>query len=359
MNLLQTSDPAPRQTAASPARDPRLARGDGRYDVRVGCIGRGQAGKTALFRAFAEGPVGEYFPSGLYLDVGDPKQAAQLIRGAEETRRLLEASGLPPTLETPAMRYQLCEGDVQRVSFQLREVIGQVLTHTLPDSAPEQQARYDEYLKSLLDTHVLWTVIPCPPPNPTAQDRRRYGNDLRITSAYLREALRQRPATQPCSVALVISKIDALFKDEEDARAALTADVLVNGLLPLVNTIKWSERVTDAAIVPVTAFGFGNAVPSPAPKLNAETPADDPFGDELEWLLKEGASQQPCNLTTLVLWSLLYGLLHQETPSGSRGEEPVIAGICRKLEQDLQSGGRWLVPLKGRACGGPAPGGAP
>src|SRR5204862_5379367 len=127
----------------------------------------------------------------------------------------------------------------------MREVIGQVLTHTLPDSAPEQQAHYEEYLKSLLNTQVLWAVIPCPPPNPGPRDRRRYANDLRITAAYLREALRLRPADQPAAVALVISKIDTLFRDPDEARSALTDDVLRGALGPLVSMVARSTRATE------------------------------------------------------------------------------------------------------------------
>src|SRR3954471_2987175 len=110
-------------------------------EVRTGCIGRGHAGKTALFRALSEGPVGDFFPSGLHVDVGDPREVAQMIREAEETQRVLQMSGLPPTLEASQIRYYLYEGDEQRVVFKMREVIGQVLTHTLPSSSQEQQAR--------------------------------------------------------------------------------------------------------------------------------------------------------------------------------------------------------------------------
>src|SRR5262249_17994026 len=59
---------------------------------------------------------------------------------------------------------------------------------------------------------------PCPPPNPNARDRRRYANDLRITLAYLREALRLRSLEQPVAVALVLSKIDTLFPEAQAAR---------------------------------------------------------------------------------------------------------------------------------------------
>ena len=69
-----------------------------------------------------------------------------------------------------------------------------------------------------MNTHVLWAVVPCPPPDPSPRDRRRYANDLRITLAYLREALRLRTPEQPVAVALVLSKIDTLFPDAEEAQ---------------------------------------------------------------------------------------------------------------------------------------------
>ncbi len=192
---------------ARPGEFGRRETGPEAAEVRAGCIGRGHAGKTALFRALSEGPVGDFFPSGLHVDVGDPREVAQMIRESEETQRVLQASGLPPTVEASQIRYYLYDGDEQRVVYKMREVIGQVLTHTLPGSAPEQQARYDDYLKSLVNTHVLWVVVPCPPSNPSPRDRRRYANDLSITGAYLREALRLRTMTQPAAVALVLSKI--------------------------------------------------------------------------------------------------------------------------------------------------------
>src|SRR5262249_9205482 len=157
-------------------------------------------GKTALLRILGEGPVGDFFPSGLHADAQGPREVALLIREAEETQRLLHQFGLPPTLKASQIRYYLYDGAVQRVVYPMREVIGHVLTHSLPNSVPEQQTRYTEYLRSLVNTHVLWVVVPCPPPNPGARDRRRYANGLRITLAYLREALRLRSLEQPVAV---------------------------------------------------------------------------------------------------------------------------------------------------------------
>lgn len=321
--------------------------------IRNGAIGRGQAGKTALFRALGEGPVGEYFPSGLFLDVADPKEVAKAIRESEHTRQVLTEAGLPPTVEASLAQYYLYEGDEQRVRFEIREVIGQILTHTVPDSDEEQQARYNEYMQQLLDTHVLWTVIPCPPANPSGRDNRRYMNDLRITNAYLKEVLRHRSIDDRCAVALVLTKLDTLFPDSDDAYQNLTAEVLRRSLSPLVNTIQVSKKVTDAAIFPVSAFGFGNGVLRERHATDVEGDGQDhadfdPFPDEPVWLLREGAMQEPFNLTGLVLWSLMFGMMNQEVCVTSNDREPGPASICRQLMDDFRDCPKWYIPVKGR-----------
>jgi len=316
--------------------------------VRVGCIGRGHAGKTALFHALGEGMVGDFLPSGLHVDASDPREVARMIRENDETLRLLHECGLPPTLDASHMHYCLYAGDKRLVAYRVREVIGQVLTHTLPDSSPDLQARYGEYLKSLLNTHVLWAVVPCPPPNPGASDHRRYANDLHIALAYLREALRLRTREQPAAVALVLSKIDAPFETAEQAHSALTDDVLRDSLGPLVHLIEQSANVSDAAIIPTSALGFGNAVRREPGADRHEAPpesADDPFGSEPIWLLRDGASASPFNLDTLFLWTLLLGLLRQAGAGAETDEE--VGNVCRMLGEDLEAGDPWLVPLKG------------
>jgi hypothetical protein len=331
---------------------------EGLTKVRVGCIGRGHAGKTALLRALSEGPLGDFFPSGLHVDAGDPRGVAQMIREAEEAQRLLHQCGLPPTLEASQYRYALYEGDEPRVLYKLHEVIGQVLSHTLPDSAADLQARYAQYLRHLVNTHVLWAVIPSQPANPSARDRRRYANDLHITLAYLREALRLRSLGKPVAVALVLSKIDVLCKDAEEARATLTDEVLRASFGPLVHLIEQSPRVSDAVVIPVTAFGFGNAVlrEEGVGREGAPSAEDDPFASEPIWLLREGASAQPYNLDTLFLWTLLYGLVNRAGDGAAEGDVP-FAPIRQTLSEDLAAIDPWLLPLKGRVAGeeGPTP----
>jgi hypothetical protein len=96
-----------------PREEVALRGGEDVTEVRVGCIGRGHAGKTALLRALGEGPVGDFFPSGLHVDAGDPREVAQMIREAEETHRLLHQFGLPATLKASQICYCLYDGAVQ------------------------------------------------------------------------------------------------------------------------------------------------------------------------------------------------------------------------------------------------------
>jgi hypothetical protein len=316
--------------------------------VRTGCIGRGNAGKTALFRALSDGPVGDFLPSGLHVDAGDPREVARLIRESEQTQRMLHSTGLPATLIASQIRYCLYEGAEPCATYQLQEVIGQLLTHTLPDSAAAQQARYDEYLANLVNTQVLWAVVPCLPAEPGPRGRRRYANDLRITLAYLREALRRRSPEQPVAVALVLSKIDTLFPNSREARAALTEEVLERSLGPLVDLLRTSERVSEASIIPVTAFGFGNAMIKEPSGLREAAPPDaedEPFGTEPLWILCEGVEPVPFNLDALFLWTLLFGLRSEET-TGAGDQDRQTRRISDRLQNDLESANPWIIPIK-------------
>jgi hypothetical protein len=347
--------PEARRAAATEVRKAKRTRADagaknGDADagpqVRIGAIGRGHAGKTALFQALGDGLVGDFLPSGLQLDAADPREVARMIKEAEDAQKLLHRSGLPPTLEVSQTRYCIYQGDRRRVVCRLREVIGQVLTHTLPDSHPQLQAQYTAYLKSLVNAHVLWVVVPCPPASPNQRDRRRYSNDLRLTVAYLREALRLRTLGPKAAVALVLSKTDALFPSTAAARNALTDEVLLKSLGPLVQLIEQSGHVSDAAIIPTSAFGFGKAViREDGTNRHGTDPesCEEVFGDEPIWLLKDGESAEPYNLDALFLWSLLMGLLNQ----GVADRNPELDTICRMLRDDLEAADPWLVPVKG------------
>jgi hypothetical protein len=337
----------PRPQRRAPGLKAKARSATDRREVRIGCIGRGHAGKTALFQILGDSLVGDFLPSGLHLDASDPREVARMIRESEATLRLLRQSGLPPTLEVSQTRYCIFEGDRPRIICRMREVIGQVLTHTLPDSEPQLQARYLDYIKNLVNANVLWVVVPCPPAYPDSRDRRSYANDLRITLAYLREALRLRTLQEPASVALVLSKTDALFASVQEARDALTDDVLICAVGPLVQLIQQSSHVSDAAIIPITAFGFGKAIPLADEPESQAAPGsiEEPFGDEPIWLLKEGESPAPFNLDTLFLWSLLRGLSNK---NGAE-DDPKVDRLRHMIRDDLEAGEPWFAPIKGEA----------
>ena len=123
---------------------------------------------------------------------------------------------------------------------------------------------------------------------------------------------------------------------------------------PLVHLIEQSPRISDAVIIPVTAFGFGNAVlrEEGGEREGAQSEAEEePFGSEPIWLLREGASAQPENLDTLFIWTLLFGLLN-EAGHGILEEDTELGQICRALRSDLHAIDPWLLPITGGIAGG-------
>ena len=103
----------------------------------------------------------------------------------------------------------------------------------------------------------------------------------------------------------------------------------------------------------MTAFGFGNAVLREEGGQREGSPpgsADEPFGPEPIWLLREGVSAQPYNLDTLFLWTLFHGLLSEAGP-GVLDEDSELGQLCRTLCEDLGAINPWLLRLKGGIAG--------
>jgi hypothetical protein len=222
-----------------------------------------------------------------------------------------------------------------------------VPTHTTPDSPEPQQAVYRTYVENLSKADVLQVVMSCPPDG-SAAELERYEGDLQLHASFLRQALRVRQSSRPCAVALVLTKIDARFGGEQEARAALTDERLRAVLSRLVGIAGRSDKVALAAIWPVSALGFGTAVPAPADEDGDGTArGGSPLSHgEAEWLLKPNASLAPFNLTGLVWWTLMTGHLLQ--PADGREAEP--ARVAALLASDLKKMSAWFVPLSGRAA---------
>jgi hypothetical protein len=313
--------------------------------IHHGMIGRGHVGKTALFRVLQRFALQYELPSRLQFDMQDPTILTGAMQRYQATARAMHEDGLAQTVDAESVEFRLFEGDAERLVIHSAEVIGQILTHTTADSPPEQKAKYAKYLSHLAQTDVKWVVIPTPPRDSRPADMERYENDLIITRTYLREALRLRRTERPCSVAIVLTKLDSLFGDEEEARSQLTDRGLIEALHQLITMMESTPKVANAIVCPVSAFGFGNAVVKDAGE-EARNGVNVLEAGELEWILKEGVVPEPFNLAPLVLWTMLCGLLHQEVDE-DESTQPMIARICQMLAEDLEAVGGWYVPVKG------------
>jgi hypothetical protein len=322
--------------------------------VRLETIGREHSGKTAKKVCFYKGPLQGAIASGLELTADDPRHMSRWMQDALEIYRSLQGRGLLTTLDPEVTEYHLFEADEPRLVFQVREVVGQVLTHTTPESDAAIQDRYAKYVANLSQAHVLEVVIPCPPAEGSSADQTRFEADLQLHASYLREALKVRGTDLPCAVILILNKLDTRFANEAEARAALTDERLRTALGRLVRIAEGSQKVGLGAIFPLTAFGFGNAVPAEEEAGAGRAGRSVAGGasalshDETEWLLKPNAMPAPFNLTALVWWEIMAGLLLKPAD----GRERELARLAEMLRGDLEAMEGWYVPL---ACRGGAP----
>jgi hypothetical protein len=318
--------------------------------VRLETIGREHCGKTAKKVCFFKGPLQGAQASGLELTADDPRRMSRWMQDSLEIYRSLQGRGLLATLEPEVTEYHLFEADLPRVVLQLREVVGQVLTHTSPDSKPADQERYAKYVANLSQADVVEVVIACPPAEGSPADLERFEADLQLHASYLREALKVRGPGPPCAVALILNKVDTRFTNEVEARAALADERLRTVLSRLVRITEGTDKVGLAAIFPITAFGFGNAVPAPHSAEAGRNGLGGAGGSsvlsagETEWLLKPDASPAPFNLTALVWWEIMAGLLLKPAD----GREQDLARLAQLLQADLEAMGAWYVPLSCR-----------
>jgi hypothetical protein len=222
--------------------------------------------------------------------------------------------------------------------LQVRDVVGQDLSGTMPDSSPEQQARYERYLKWLRQAGVLALVMPLPSKQPL-----NFKADRLLLTDYLRAALAKR--SKPCAVAILLTKIDLCFASAEAAQATLTDASLRSGLGPVVRVLEKSDQVAAAAIMPISVFGFDNAkglTPSVAP----HTQLDRYYlsSGEKDYVCK--MAPQPYNLKSFIWWSLRAALLLKRLSVGERSGA-AYERVASLLAQDLHDQENWWwTPIK-------------
>jgi hypothetical protein len=210
--------------------------------------------------------------------------------------------------------------------------VGQLVSKTILSSDAQMQNRCDVYQKFLGHANVIWMTLSCPRREASASEIRWFRDNLQLTMAYARAALDQRPEDRPCTLAVVVTRIDVRYTSEADARARMPREILaplIRRLAPLCE----HRRLDEAVIIPVSAWGFGRGVAGTNPK-----PGLLLGGDEKTWLLRPGVMPVPFNLNALVRWSLAAGVgcMPASTPN---------ARDLAHLRAESANERDWIVPL--------------
>lgn len=309
--------------------------------IGVSVVGRECAGKTTIFNMLYQTTGTLILDSRLSFGGRDPLEEGVRLDKVETVIRDLKDQGIPSTVATSAIEWLVYAGHRPVLAVKSQEVVGQILTRTRPDSPPDLKKLYGEYLGFLADADVLWAVIPCPPSDMNAADRERLQRDLATTRSYLRAALNARTAKHPSSVVVVLTKVDGMFETAEQARAQLDDRTLTRLVEPLVN-VCLSDAVSQVAICPVSAVGFGNAV-----RMDGTNDAQrsEPRTDEPGYRLGADATTEPFNLATLLVYSMVAGLMPKEVDAESPSGKALVQTLQR-LTGDLNALNGWLVPVK-------------
>jgi hypothetical protein len=165
-----------------------------------------------------------------------------------------------------------------------------------------------------------------------------------LTVSYLREALKLRTSDIPVVTALILTRGDSRYEDAETARRELTDEVLLQSLTPLVTLVRMSSKVSEAAIFPTSAYGFGTADRKPDTTKNGETTVAHQDG---QWTLKPESHVIPYNLDALAASTLYHGLYEQKVDEEAPQTRP-LGRVLELLKYDLDNCGGWVVPVKSR-----------
>lgn len=297
-------------------------------------IGRGHTGKTNLINSIPRAL--DTLPSGIRLGYNDLKLLNEALAQVRRTEQDLLRGGLPPTLERSYRSIGLYFEEVEQLKLQVSDEIGQPITNTTPDSPKEQVQRFNEYVNAAADADVLWVTTSLPVTN-SSQSLGLFRDDLARYQCWLSESIRDRTDQNPVSVAIVIPKIDAIFETEEEAARQLTEDWLTNQTLkPLVDVVRKGIKrgwVKKGAVVPVSAFGFGNSR-----LMEKDSEASIAYEDhEEEFVLRDSAGLNPFNVLTLLVWSFFAAVSAKDGPTFRKLEEA--------LSGDMEAVGKWIIQI--------------
>lgn len=320
--------------------------------IKVVPIARGHGGKTAAMMS-VPCMLGEQLPSGLSLGAKNPLAMAKAVQEHKQANARLQHEGYRQTLESRTVEFPLKSSGEIQCELQLRDIVGQILSHTTEDSAEPQLHRYHEYVRQAALSDVLW-VIQSPPHVDTRENLARFRDDLLITQSYLEEALRQRENPQQCTVVFVIGKVDSLFETPQQAIQQLDPERMLLMFEPLTAVVQASRVVASSAIFPLSSFGFGNAMLDPRSEQDSKERADraekntarSREEEEAEWILKPGRVFEPFNLIPLLVYTIKEGIGNYHPPLFSSRKKK-LEQVLKQLRSDFPRLRPWYVPVKG------------
>jgi hypothetical protein len=306
--------------------------------LRVGLVGPWRGGKSELIDQACLGLARLVFSHKFTLGVEEPRLLNSLLQKRHRLEGLLPRQPRVSTVGRHAHPLALLESGRPRLRLELHDPVGQLVQFTTPSSPEEMRRRCDGYQEHLASVDVLWLVLPCPSREAGRDERQAFFDALTMTTAYVRTALEQRCVEHPLALAVVISRIDARYTDEPEARARLPRELL-DGLDRLFRPLAGHPRLGELVLAPVSAWGFGSAVAGTGPQSAADGLPPEPGPT---WLLRRGP--QPFNVGGLVLWSLAAGLGCQPAPAAA-SEAGERARLHRLLTDELSCGPSWIVPV--------------
>lgn len=292
------------------------------------CLGPTNIGKTTQMEVVNKQLLMRTLPSGLQFTPGDPREVSKAINDFKMKLQLLRTNGSPTTLKPNLYQHVLSEGDRPLVKLNAWDIIGQVINNTTTDSAAEEQQKYEVLMKMAEEADVILVGLSLGEPQ-------NFEDNLNLVTAYLYEGLRRRTNPRPAAVLIQCLKADAAYATEEELKREFTEDLIRSQFHGLITLINRSPKVGEAAAVATSTLGFGKVIARNQDSVNGEP----------TYVLKQGETPHPYNLMTVVLWSIIGGLLHKD--GGSQKEPPELVRICKDLATDLSILGNGFIPLKG------------
>lgn len=309
------------------------------WSLVAGMVGRINCGKSELLDQAVLGDGVHPHSRHARIGVEDPRLLAELQATRREWNAALKTGDRETTRSRVTVPIALFQNGRAVLDLTVTDPVGQLVSFTTPHAPADILRRWDRYMDQLAGSAVLWMTVACPPRNCTPEEQRTFLDDLELTSNYVRAVLERRPDDRKLSLAIVLTRIDSRYDTKEDAIARLPRELLrpISGrMAPMLA----HPALGEVALIPVSSWGFGNAV------VDAAAPTDHLHraGDRA-YRLAPGAEPRPFNVTALVLWSMA-AAAGSLPAADTQAERDAEAQVHNELRDELADGRRhWVIQL--------------